>query len=120
MQPDPQPHRRPVRPGAGAHPLLDRDGSFECRRGTLERCKDVIAASGDDVAARGTHRGAHDTADITEQAGVPIAEAPEQFGRALDIGQQERDLAFGELSLRLQLGADEADGHDAVLLGRSE
>ena len=33
---------------------------------------------------------------------------------------QERDLSCRELSLRLQLGADEAERHDPVLLGRPQ
>ena len=66
------------------------------------------------------HRGAHQTADIGEQGSVSIVEAPEQLGGALDIGQQEGDLAFRQLPLRLQLRADEADGHDPVLLGRPQ
>jgi hypothetical protein len=46
--------------------------------------------------------------------------AAEQLGRAFEVGQQERDVAFGQLALRLQLRADETDGHDAVLHGRPQ
>src|SRR4029450_8721770 len=55
-----------------------------------------------------------------EQRSVSIVEASEQFGGALDIGQQEGDRAFRQLPLWLQLRADEADGHDPVLLARPQ
>ena len=72
------------------------------------------------MTARLPHRGAHQPADIVEQGRVSIVEAREQLGRALDIGQQEGDVARRELALRLQLRADEADRHDPVLLGRPQ
>ena len=86
----------------------------------FEDREDVVAAGGRLVTAGIPHRRAHQAADIGEQGGVAIVKAPEQLGRALDIGQQERDVALRQLALRLQLGADEADGHDAVLLGRPQ
>src|SRR5919109_580552 len=89
-------------------------------RGTLEHGERVVAPSGYDMAVRGAHCRAHNAADVTEHAGIPIAEATEQVGRALDIGQQERDLTRRELELWLQLRADEADRHDAVFLGRPQ
>ena len=49
---------------------------------------------------------------------VLVAEAVQQLGRALDVGQQERHVARRQLPLGLQLRADEADRHDPVLLGR--
>ena len=49
-----------------------------------------------------------------------IAEALEQPRRALDVGQQEGDVARRELALRLELRADEPDRHDPVLLGRPQ
>jgi hypothetical protein len=43
-------------------------------------------------------------------------QAPEQLGGAFEIGEQQRDLAARKLALRLQLRAEEPDGHDPVLL----
>ena len=45
---------------------------------------------------------------------VPVFEAREELGRALDVREQERDVPLRQLPLRLQLGADESDRDDAV------
>jgi len=72
------------------------------------------------MAAGLAHRAAHPAADVGEQDGVAVAEAMQQVGRALDVGEQEGEVALRQLALRLQLGADEADRHDPVLLGRPQ
>jgi hypothetical protein len=117
---NPQPDRRPLRPGAVAHRALDRQRCIKRRGRAFEHGEDIVPAGGHHVTTGTPHRGAHDAANIREQTGVSVAEASEEFGRVLDIGQQEREHAFGQSQLRLELCADEADRHDAVLLGRSQ
>ena len=120
VQADPQEHVARRGPTAGLHRPVDRERGVQRRGGAFEDREDVVAARGRHVAARLAHRGADQAAHVAEQRRVPIAEAREQLGRTLDIGQQEGDLARGELALRLQLRADEADRHDPVLLGRPQ
>ena len=43
-----------------------------------------------------------------------------QLSGAFEVGQQERDVARRQLALRLQLRADETDGHDPVLHRRPQ
>ena len=118
MNADPQPHVDPVGPSARAHRPLDRQRGLERRGGSFEDGEELIRA-GVHLATTGMpHRGTHQTADIGEQGGVSIVEAPEQLGGALDIGQQEGDRALRQFPLRLQLRTDKADGHDPMLLGR--
>jgi hypothetical protein len=110
----------PAGPGTRAHRPLDRQRGLERRRGLFEDGEELVRTGVHLVTTGISHRGAHQTADIREQGSVAIVEAPEQLGGALDIGQQEGDRAFRQLPLRLQLRADEADGHDPVLLARPQ
>ena len=111
MHADSQPHVDPVGPGGGVHRPLDRQRGLERRRGAFEDREDVVPTGGRLATAGRPHRGAHEAADIGKQGGVSIVKAAEQLGRAFEVGQQERDVAFGQLALRLQLRADETDGH---------
>jgi hypothetical protein len=117
---DPHPHVNPVGPCIRAHRPLDRQRRIERRRSSFEGGEEVVRTSVHLATTSTPHRGAHQPADIGEQGSVSIVEAPEQLGGALDIGQQEGDLALRQLPLREQLRADEADGHDPVLLGRPQ
>ena len=83
----------------------------------LEGGEEIVRARVDLATAGPSHGGAQEAADVGEQRRVSVVERPEQLRRALDVGEQEGDDARGELLLRSQLGADEADGDDPVLLG---
>ena len=121
-----RPRCRPIRsrtsPPPGQSPVvhrpLDRERASSAGGRSLEHREDVVPARGHLVPARAADRGPHQPADVASSGGVTVAEAAEQLGRALDVGQQEGDVAGGQLALRLQLRADEADRHDPVLLGR--
>ena len=120
MQADPQSHVAPAGPGFRLHRPLDRERGRQCRGRGFEHREHIVPAGGHLVAAGRPHRGAHAAANVREQGGVLIVQAAEQLGRALDVGQQERDVTLRQLALWLQLRADEPDRHDAVLLGRPQ
>jgi hypothetical protein len=90
MHADSHPDVKSVRPSVGAHRPLGRQGGLECRRGVLERREDVVTAGGRLATAGRPDRASHHTADIFQEGGVTIAEAPEQLGRAFEVGEQDR------------------------------
>ena len=107
---DPHPHVDAVRPRAGVHRALDR--RVRPRAPPAAGSKTAKRSSARASTSRPPalpHGRARCAAHIGEQRGVPVLEAREQFGRALDIRQQKRDVALRQLPLRLQLRADEPD-----------
>src|SRR5829696_38565 len=114
MEAGAQPHVAPPGPWPCPHRALNSERRPErCRRFREDR-ENVVAASRHLMATRLTDGRAHTSADIREHRRVLVTELPEQFGRALDIRQEERDLAPRQLPLRVQLRADEANRHDPV------
>jgi hypothetical protein len=72
------------------------------------------------VTAGSPDRGSNQAPDLGEKPGVSLAESREHLGRAFDVRQQEGHIASRQLPLRFELGADEPDGHDPVLLCRPQ
>ena len=120
MKADPEPHLDLLRPTADLHRPLDLHGGVDRAGCALEHGEQVVAASVHLVTAGLPHGGAHPAANGGDQRRVPIAKTHEQIGRALEIDQQERDVAARQLPLRSKLGADESDRHDPVLLRRPQ
>jgi hypothetical protein len=115
-----------VRPGPSRHRLLDAHRSLDRRRGPFEDGEELVR-SGIDLPTTGLDdRFPNEAPHIVQQAGVPVAEVPEERCGVLDVGQQERDEAGGEgrhvdrlgvPPLRSELPIDEPDRHDPELLG---
>ena len=93
---------------------LDRSGRLLEDREQLVRPRVHLAAAG------AANSGPDEPADVGQDPGVAIAQPLHQLGRSLDIGQEQGDVAMRQPALRLQLGADESDRNDAVLLGRPQ
>jgi hypothetical protein len=107
-------------PRARGHRALDRERGGERVRRPLEHREDLVRAGVDLAAARGPHRRPHPAADLGDELRVLVPELREELRRALQIGQEERDVALGQPALGLELRADEPDRHDAVLVGRPQ
>jgi hypothetical protein len=101
-----------------AHAALDRDRRLERGGGKPERGEQLVAAGVDLVAAGSLHGRPKETAQLVQERTVPVAEAVDEIGRGLDIGQHEGDLTARQPELRPELAPDESEGHDPVLLGR--
>ena len=91
--PDANPELVAVRPFVGGERALDLGGRRDgvVRRG--ERDEERVALRVDLEAAMPVDRVPQEVAVRREQAGVDVAETPEQPGRALDVGEQEGDRA---------------------------
>ena len=63
--------------------------------GTDEDREQLVAVRIDLAAARGVELLAHELADVLEQRPVSVAEPPREACRALDVREEERDLAAG-------------------------
>ena len=115
MQADAQPHLAPAGPVRVAHPPLDRKRGLQSPVRSLEHREYVVAAGGHLVAAPVVEGRADEAADAPKQVGVGVVERREQPGGALDVGQQEGHVPGRQIPpLPAQLGADEADRHDAL------
>ncbi len=85
----------------------------------LKTAKNSSARASTSNSAGPSHRAADQTTRIGQQSGISIAEAVNNPGRVLDVGEQERHCAGGQgaLALAAELAVHEADRHDPVLLG---
>ena len=91
VQPHPHPHRRAVGPRVGLERALGGDRGADGVPGAAERVEERVALRVDLRAAVGGERLAHDPAVVARHLGVGVAELLEQPGRALDVGEHERD-----------------------------
>ena len=94
-------HVEGVRPRPGGHLLLNRHRRRERSRCVSEDREEFVAAGVDLVPAGLADDAAHDPPHGRHERRVAVVEAREKLGRAFDIGQQERDVALRQPSLRL-------------------
>jgi hypothetical protein len=119
-----------VGPTTSAQGPLDGDRRLDGRGGLLEDPEELVGTGLDLTSACLGHGIPNEVPDVVQQACIPIAQPAEESCRALDVGEQEGHEAAGEscglpgsgtdlalLPLGSKLAGDEADGHDAVLLG---
>ncbi len=116
----------PVRPRVLAEHPLDRERRVE-RLGRSLEAGEVLVGVRIDLVTTGRSDGtAQDLSRLAQHRRVATSEPAEEFGRALDVGHEERDgarrkrLAVGRprRALRSDLSCDEPHGDDAVALGR--
>ena len=86
------------RPGVGGEALLRRDRGSECSRSAGEGDEKRIAFSAHFGPAGRGNCLPNDQLVLLPDGGVTIAQVPEQLRRALDVREQERDGASGQLS----------------------
>jgi hypothetical protein len=123
VEADSKPDLVSLRPGAGHRSALDRDRGLE-GRGRLREDREVLVGAGVDLLAAGICDGrSKEVAGLGQDRGPAVAETLEEGGRGLDVGEQEGDQANRQAAgrpPRAELAGDEADRHDAVLLGRPQ
>ena len=119
--PSREPHVGSVRPVAGAHRALDRQGSGERGVRRLEHGEVLVAARVDLAAACAAHTVAEQPPDIREQLRVARFEAPDELPstpRRRRAGTSRDPSATRRLDLLP--GPDEADRHHTVPLRSPE
>src|SRR6478672_5062139 len=89
-----------------------------------ERDEEGVALRVDLVAVVGRHGVADDPVVLREHRGVTVAESLKEAGRALDVGEQQRDGACGQVRHRPWLrlpapGVKLASGAPAELADRA-
>src|SRR2546421_10981015 len=89
------------RPGAGRDLPLDGERGVEAGDSLLEDGEHLVGAGFDLAAAGGANGRAKQASYVGEKPVVAIAQAPDQTGRVLDVGEQKRQEAGGK---RARLG----------------
>src|SRR5439155_14492949 len=102
MHPHSHAHLDPAGPFVRGERELSLEGGGGRLACVLEDDKELVAAMIDDVPACLRNRIAQQATVVVEQLGVVVAELSHELRRALDIGENERELAmreFGHCSL---------------------
>jgi hypothetical protein len=93
VQPDPDLHPRPARPGAPGEPPLRRNRRTRGIAGAREDDEERVALRAQLVTAVRRDGAADDPAVLVKDVGVAFAKVLEKPRRALDIAEQQRDCA---------------------------
>src|SRR5437868_9582486 len=109
MKADPDAERPAGRPGFGGHLALDRDGGDDRLAGERKHREERVALGIHlDSATRPEFR-ADDRPVSLKDLRVPVAEALEETGGALDVAEEERQGAAGEVAHRRQVSVRRAN-----------
>jgi hypothetical protein len=118
----PHAHRHVLGPAAVAQAALDVDRGRERVLGVAEDGEELIAVDIHLVAADPRRGLAQHPPNVAEQCRIGVVELVQEGRGALDVGEQEGQLAGRERRLlrQPQLPGDEPDRDDAVAPGRVE
>lgn len=93
VQTHPYPHLGAGWPGVFSHSPLGSDGGLDRAIRVLEGDEELVATTVDLPAARLRHRSAQNRPVVDEHVAELLAEAVRKVGRALEVGEEERDRA---------------------------
>ena len=104
---------------------MDRERRLERGGGPPEDGEELIGACVDLETTRRANARPDQPANVAEQGGVVIAETLQQAGRPFDVGEQEghrpaRERPHRRRARLPKLPVEEAERHDAVLLGSAK
>ena len=91
VEPDPHSNGRVVRPRLDGMRALSLDGRGHGVTGSREDEEERVSLGVHLDALRGRERLAHDPSVRAQDLGVPVAEALQELGRLLDVGEREGD-----------------------------